>query len=167
MGQAVDMPRPDFGEPEAEFKPTFGQTAVGLLIYGGITAGCFACAFVPSEFNPLQRFAMGSVGVTGVGLTYWVYALRKWRLWVCPRGVIQRRAWATDEIAWSEVREVVTARYLLSRHPDRVVLRRTGPGGNVVIRPINCGRYKQLFEVLLKAAADREIVVRRELLWGD
>lgn len=164
---SVDMPRPDFGVPEAEFRPTYGQTAAGLLVYGSITAACFACAFAPSEFTAIQRFAMGSVGVTVAGLTCWVYELRKWRLWICPGGVVQRRAWAVDEIAWPEVREVVVARRPLSRHPDHVVLRRAGSGGNVVIRPINCSKRKQLFGMLLKAVADRQITVRREVIWGD
>lgn len=160
-----DMPRPDFGEPEAEFRPTFGQTAAGLLIYSSITAGCFACALLDTD--PLKRFAMGSVGVTTSVLTAWIYELRKWRLWICPGGLIQRRAWAVDEIGWSEIREVEVARHPLSRHPDHVTLVRAGPEGNVTIRPINCGKWRQLFEVLLKAVEDRQIAVRRCVVYGD
>lgn len=162
--RAGDTPRPDFGEPEAEFRPTFGQTAAGLLIYCSITAGCFACALLDTD--PLKRFAMGSVGVTTSVLTAWIYELRKWRLWVCPGGVVQRRAWVVDEIAWAEVREVVVERYLLSRHPDRITLVRDA-GGGVVIRPINCGEWKRLFDVLLKAVEDRQIAIRRRVVSGD
>lgn len=165
--RSSDPPRPDFGEPEAEFRPTFGQTAAGLLIYGSITAASFAYALLAPDADPLGRLAMGSVGVTNIAFTVWVYRMRKWRLWVCPGGVIQRRAWAVDEIAWSEVHEVNVARHSLSRHPDHVTLVRAGPGGDVTIRPINCGAWKQVFAVLLQAAEDRQIAVRRSVAQGN
>lgn len=162
-----DRPRPDFGEPEAEFGPTFGQTVVGMVMTGTMTVVGFAAALFGDDCSPSQRFAIGSVGLVGVGLSCWVYGMRKWRLWICPGGVVQRRPQAVDEIAWQDVREVVAARYLLHRHPDHMVIFSTVPGGSVVIRPINCARYKQLFDALKKAASDRHIVVRTEVIWGD
>jgi hypothetical protein len=155
---SIDMPRRDFGEPVAEFRPTFGQTAAGVFILGSCTAALFACVIY--ETDALKRIAMGSCGVTSLCMTYWIYGLRKWRLWVCPGGVVQRRSWETDEIAWSDIREAVVERHFLTRNPDNVMLVRAGPGRNVTIKPINCGKWKQAVAAVLQGVNDRQIPVR-------
>jgi hypothetical protein len=155
-----DIPRPEFGVPEVEFRPTFGQTAAGLLIHGSCAAGIFACAFFDPRFDAAERFVVGSCGITSLAFAYWVYALRKWRLWVCPGGVVQRRAWGVDEIAWSQVREAVVERHYFTRNPDNVMLVRDGVGGNVKIQPTNCAHWKQAVAAVLQAVNDRQITVR-------
>lgn len=158
--QGLDGPWPDFGPPEFEFRPTFGQTAAGLLIHGGCATGIFACALFAPRLDAFARVIVGSCGVTSLAMAYWVYVLRRWRLWVCPDGVIQRRAWAVDAIAWSEVREAVVERGFLTRHPDNVTLVRHGAGNAVTVRPINCGRWREAVAAVLRAANDRRIPVR-------
>ncbi len=110
---------------------------------------------------------MGSCGLTALGQTYWVYELRKWRLWICPKGVVQRRAWAIDEIAWSEVHEAVVERSYFARTFDNVTLVRTGKERNVTVRPINCRHWKQAVAAVLKAVNDRQIPVRTIVVMTD
>lgn len=165
-GRSADLPPPGFGEPEAEFRPTFGQTAAGLLIHGSCAAALFACAALDTEGDAFKRLVIGSVGVTSSAMAYWVYALRKWRLWVCPGGVVQRTAWGSEAIAWTEVREAVVERHVLARNPDNVMLVRSGPGGNVTVQPINCGRWKEAVATVIEAVHDRGITVRTVTTWG-
>lgn len=153
-----DTPRPDFGPPTAEFGPTFGQTAAGVFIAGSCAVALFACAFY--ETDSLKRIMVGSCVVPCLGMTWWIYELRRWRLWICPAGVVQRRAWGTDEIAWADVREAVVERNFLTRHPDNVMLVRAGPGPGMTIKPINCGNWKQAVGAVLQAINDRQIPVR-------
>ena len=164
---ASDMPRADFGPPEVAFRPSFGQTAAGPLVHGSCAAGIFACAWLDPRFGAAERFIVGSCGVTSLGMACWVYELRKWRLWVCPGGLVQRRAWAVDEIAWSDVREAVVERTYFTRNPDNVTLVRAGAGGNVTVRPINCRQWKQAVAAVLQALQDREISVRTVQARGD
>lgn len=154
-----DLP-PEFGPPEVEFRPTFGQTAVGLLIAGSCTAGIVACALFDARLDVGERLIVGSCGMPGLCYAHWLYALRKWRLWVCPGGVVQRRAYCVDQIAWSDVREAVVERHYFTRHPDNVKLVRSGPGSDVSIKPINCSKWRQAVGAVLQAVSDRHIPVR-------
>jgi hypothetical protein len=137
---------------------TVAPTAAGVFIQGSCTVALFACAIY--ETDTLKRIVMGSCGLTCMCMTYWIYGLRKWRLWVCPGGVVQQRAWGTDEIAWSDVREAVVERHYFTRNPDNVMLNRCGPGRDVMIKPMNCGTWKQAVGAVLQAVIDRQISVR-------
>lgn len=116
------------------------------------------------ETDALERIALGSCGATALGMTYWIDGLRRWRLRVCPVGVVQRRAWGKGEIASSDVREAVVERQFLTRHPDSVMLVRDGPGGDVTIKPIDCGKWEQAAAVFgCDGVEEREQVVERSL----
>lgn len=158
--RSTDMPSPDFGPPEAEFHATVGQTAAGLVMTGSLVAAGLAGALLDGATEPSGRFCMAAIGVAGTLLTSWMFALRRWRLWVCPGGLIQRRAWAEDHIAWPNVREVIVECSPNPPTPRKVTLVRAERGGDVVLWPITCGKAPQALAAVLKAAHDREIAVR-------
>lgn len=155
----------DFGEPEAEFRTSYGLPAFGALMTGCGAAIALVSAALSTEPDALRRFAVGTIGVICLALAYYVYELRKWRLWICPAGVIQRHPWKRETIAWTDVREAVAKRWVLARNPKSVTLKRVGPGDDLTVEPAYCNRPHEAVVAVLKAAQDRQIAVRIETVW--
>lgn len=160
-----DPPWSDFGEPEAEFRTSYGLPAANALIMAGSAVGLLLLAALDPESDAFKRFVLGSVGVMCSAVAYWIYQMRKWRLWICPHGVIQQYAWGSQAMAWAEVCEVVAKRWVLSRNPKSVTLKRKGPGDSLWVTPMYCNRPHEAVVAVLKAAQDRQIAVRTETVW--
>ncbi|QEL18665.1 hypothetical protein [Limnoglobus roseus] len=156
----ADVSNSRFGEPEAVFTSGPGQTAAGMMVGLTLAAVCFAATLTAEGVQPTSRFLIVGLGLAGTGFAYWIFRLRKWRLSVCPGGVVQVRAWSVDEAAWSEVREVVVTRVKGTASPYKVTV--VTAAGEIVVSPINCRRREQLFETLQDAAARRQIAVHTE-----
>jgi hypothetical protein len=149
-----------FGEPEVVYKPAPGQTFAGVLL--GLLFASMACAgaFVVDGANLSGRVLIATLAVPCVAFAYWWYRLGNWRLAICPRGLVQVRAWAVDKVPWSQVRELVETR--VKGTGSRQKLTVLGPWGEMVVRPLNCRGTNQIYDVLLDAARRRQIAIRTE-----
>ena len=156
-----------FGEPEAVFRPSRGQTVVGVVICAGGAALCFSAAIFGGEaFDLVNRICWGIFGVMCVAAMYWLFRLRCWRLVLFERGVVQITAWRVDECYWADVDEVVETRYGSS---SGRILRATlrGSTGEVAISPVNYHSRNKLFARVVEAASRRGIPVRIEVDEGE
>ncbi len=107
-----------------------------------------------------SQILTAGLGLAGLGLAYWLYRLGKWRLLICPRGLVQVGAWGTDEVAWSEVREVLDTRVKGAKSTSSVSV--IGPAGKMVVVPYNVRGWRQVLKALLEAAGRRGIPIRIE-----
>jgi hypothetical protein len=131
-----------------------------MLLGGSLAAACFVAAVLVDGFNLFGRLLAVGAGLAGVAFAYWVYRQQRWRLALYPGGLVQVRAWGIDEVAWSQVREVVETRVKGSASSYKLTV--VAAAGNLVVQPINYRRPQQLFDLLLEAARARQIAVRTE-----
>ena len=155
-----------FGEVEAVYRPSNGQTFAGVLICGLFATGAFAVAAFGVGFDATNRACAVLVGAMCVGLGAWLFRLRKWRLVLFAGGVVQVRASGIDELGWAEVREVLhTCQRGFGDPTVSVTLVRKGGGPAVVVNPFNLRARKKMFRTLLAAAEHRSVPVR--VVWQE
>jgi hypothetical protein len=150
-----------YGEPEAVYRPSRGQTFAGVLVCSGAAVVCFAAAAFGCGFDVTNRVCGALLGAGCAGLGYWLHRQRKWRLVIFTGGLVQVRAGGVDELAWADVTEVIRTRLKQYGEPTvRVTV--VGPGTRMVVSPVNLRSRKQMFETLLAAAERRGMPVRVE-----
>lgn len=85
------------------FGPSAGQTFAGVLLGVGLAVAGFLVAVLGDGFNGGNRVAAAVFGGVGIGLAIWVWRLRRWRLAVCPGGLVQLRAGGVEELRWADM----------------------------------------------------------------
>ena len=148
-----------FGEPEAVYRPSPGQTAAGVIVGAGATAALFVAGGFGSGLNATNRVGAVLLGLATAGLTFWLYRQRQWRLVIFRGGLVQVRPGGVDELLWAEVREVVRTR--LKEFGERTTgVTFVGAHSRMVVSPVNYQAQAKLFETLLAAAERRGVPIR-------
>jgi hypothetical protein len=150
------------GKPDAVFGPSPGQTFAGVLLGVGLATGGFAVAVAGSGLDGGNRVAAAVFGAAGVGLAVWVWRLRRWRLAVCPGGLLQLRAGGVEELRWADMTEVIDTRMHALGGEQTVRVTAVGRAVKVVVNPINTRARRRLFRLVLEAAARNGVPVRVE-----
>lgn len=150
-----------FGEVEKVYRPSAGQTVVGVFLATLAAVGAFAVAAFGCGFDVTNRVCAVVLGVMASAFAVWLYRQRRWRLVIFADGLVQVRAGGVDELLWSDVREVVQTR---TKGFGESVVRVTvvGSAARVVVSPVNYHSRAKLFETLIAAAERRGIPVRVE-----
>ncbi len=153
-----------FGEVEGVYRPSPGQTIAGTLVSVGGAAVCFAAAAFGCGLDATIRVCGALLGLGCLGLAYWLFRQRRWRLVMFSGGLVQVRPDGVDELPWSEARELVQTR--LKGAGERTVrVTVVGAGRRLVVNPVNFRSQAKLFEALVAAAERRGVPVRVE--WED
>ena len=150
------------GKPDAVFGPSPGQTFAGVLLGVGLAAIGFAVAVAGDGLGAGNRVAAVVFGVAGLGLAVWVWRLRRWRLAVCPGGLVQLRAAGVEELRWADMTEVIDTRTHALGGEQTIRVTAVGPSARVVVNPINSRARRRIFRVLLEAAGRHAVPVRVE-----
>jgi hypothetical protein len=155
-----------FGEVEAVYRPSNGQTFAGTLMCAAFAAGGFAAAVVGCGLDVTNRVCGALFGLIFLALGAWLFRLRKWRLVLFAGGVVQVRAGGVDELGWAEVREVEhTCQKGFGDPTVSVTFVRKGGGPRVVVNPVNLRARKKMFRTLLAAAGRHNVPVR--VVWQE
>jgi hypothetical protein len=163
---ATDATLARFGEPEVIYRPSGGQTTLGILLAVVLVGMGVAVAVLGEQLGPWNRYAAGGVAVTGLVFAFWVYRLRRWRLAIGPNGLVQIRAWRVDAVPWADVHEAVETRY--GDETGRVSrIRLHGRFGRVTVAPVNLRAHQELFRKLREAIEARDIRIGVEVETGD
>jgi hypothetical protein len=155
----------EFGAPEAVFSPSSGQTAIGLLLgLGSSLVGLIGLigSLIALDWPILLSGLLGGgVWIAGsLGLAFWIWRWDKWRLLVCPNGVIQMWAWGVEQIRWSEITEVVELRND-SPNGRLMELKLVGATATICINNrVNFDSTLQMLQVVLEAARKRSLPIR-------
>jgi hypothetical protein len=158
---SASEPLSKFGELEEVFQPSPGQTFAGVFVSVGLSAAGFAAAAFGCGLNATNRVGGAVLGVALLGLAYWLYRQRRWRVTLFSSGLVQVRHGGVDELLWPEVREFVDTR--LKGFGDRTVrVTIVTASGPVVVNPVNFRSRSRLFAALVAAAERHGIPVRVE-----
>jgi hypothetical protein len=158
----TDDPFVRLGKPDAVFGPSPGQTFAGVLVGVGLATVGFAVAATGDGFGTGNRLAFAAFGAAGVGLAVWVWRLRRWRLAVCPGGLVQLRAGGVEELRWADMTEVIDTRMHALGGEQTVRVTAVGRAAKLVVNPVNSRARRRLFRVVLEAAARNGVPVRVE-----
>lgn len=168
-------PRPDtvveaidaLGRPDVLFGPSPGQTTAGVVVGLVIAALGAAVAVWADATSTFNRVGAAAASVTGLGLAVWFWRLRRWRLAICPGGLVQVRGGAVDVLQWAEITEVVETRAEGSPGGPTVRVAVSGEDRTMRINPVNLRGRQRLFTTLLAEAGRRGIPVRVEWQQSD
>jgi hypothetical protein len=167
MADDATDPFAHLGKPDAVFGPSSGQTFAGVLLGVGLAAVGFAVAVLGDGFGDGNRIAAAVFGVAGVGLTIWVWRLRRWRLAICPGGLVQLRAGSVEELRWADMVEVIETRMHVLGGEQTIRVTAVGSSTRIVVNPINTRARRRIFRLVLEAAGRHGVPVRVELEESD
>jgi hypothetical protein len=103
-----------FGKPEAIYFPSPKQTLMELIEVLGIEVIGFYTILSDDYSSVNKTFVRLIFGVIiiflGIRLGYWFWRARKWRFYICPRGVVEIGAFKVQALHWHEIIEVLEIR---------------------------------------------------------
>jgi hypothetical protein len=159
-------PRTEFGEVEAMFSPSRGQTMAGVMAGLGIIIAGWLLALNDSMPIRVQAFYAAGGTIGGLGIALWTWRLRRWRLLVCADGLIQVGAWKRQALRWTEVMAVIETRDVRRPAGPPVALCFIGRQEKINVTTYTLRSWKEMLEVVSEAARRRCAVIRVELT-GD
>ena len=162
MADDATDPFARLGKPDNVFGPSGGQTFAGVLLGVGLSAAGFAVAVAGDGLDWGNRIAGAVFGGVGIGLAAWVWRRRRWRLAVCPGGLVQLRAGGVEELRWADITEVIDTRMHALGGEQTIRVTAVGRSTWIVVNPINTRARRRIFRVVLEAAGRHGVPVRVE-----
>lgn len=153
--------RSRFGKPESLYSPTPGKTGCGVVAAMVLALLSLLPLFEWEKNGHWRSLGIGAIFfVPSVGMAFYVWRIRKWKLMVCENGVIQSWASGTESLLWTEVRAVIALR---SDSPDGPLLEVVLMGATSEIHIGGVASYDDwhnLLETVLENARKRGIPTR-------